>query len=265
MCYTAIQGILPCDLWPHVLPAITGRADDRQKAMRKTGQRDRKTDRQTDGDISSNWPHWGPLDPSVGINALQHWTPKLEINTNTKTTKFLRTTGPTGGRADGRTDILYYHSGDLTPWPAAACAAHNYGPSEWSPNSDAEDQTERQRDRRMDGQMDGRTDRQMDGRTDRDISLTGPYWGPLDFIVGINESWIWTPKLELNTNTKIAKVLQTTGPTDGLIILPLRGFDPVACGCICWAQLRDTRVIAKKQCRWRDRETERRRDIYTDI
>ena len=26
------------------------------------------------------------------------------------------------------TDILYYHSGDLTLWLAAACAAHNCGP-----------------------------------------------------------------------------------------------------------------------------------------
>ena len=30
---------------------------------------------------------------------------------------------------DGRTDILYCHSIDLTPWPAAACAAQNYAPA----------------------------------------------------------------------------------------------------------------------------------------
>ena len=29
---------------------------------------------------------------------------------------------------DGQTDILYCHSGDLDPWPAAACAARNCGP-----------------------------------------------------------------------------------------------------------------------------------------
>ena len=36
------------------------------------------------------------------INALRRWTPTLEINTNTKTAKGLRTTGQT----DGHTDIL---------------------------------------------------------------------------------------------------------------------------------------------------------------
>ena len=28
---------------------------------------------------------------------------------------------------EGLEDILYYRSGDLKPWPAAACAACNYG------------------------------------------------------------------------------------------------------------------------------------------
>ena len=32
------------------------------------------------------------------------------------------------GRMDRRTDTLYCHSGDLNLWPAAACAAGNYGP-----------------------------------------------------------------------------------------------------------------------------------------
>ena len=44
------------------------------------------------------------------------------------------------------TDILYFHSGDSTPWPAATCAAHNYGPGKLSPKSDAYDLTERQMD-----------------------------------------------------------------------------------------------------------------------
>ena len=30
-------------------------------------------------------------------------------------------------RTDRRTDILYFHSGDLTTWPATASAARNYG------------------------------------------------------------------------------------------------------------------------------------------
>ena len=56
--------------------------------------------------------------------------------------------------------------------------------------------------------------------------MTGP-------AVGINAPQRWTLKLEINTNAKIAKGLQTTERTDGQtdrhIILPLRGFEPVAC------------------------------------
>ena len=37
-------------------------------------------------------------------------------------------TGPrTSGRTDGWTDILYFNSGYLNPWPVAACAARTYG------------------------------------------------------------------------------------------------------------------------------------------
>ena len=35
---------------------------------------------------------------------------------------------PTTGRADGRTDILYYHSEVFNTWPMFVCVAHNYGP-----------------------------------------------------------------------------------------------------------------------------------------
>ena len=89
------------------------------------------------------------------INASRRWTPTLEMNTKTKTTK--------GSRTTGQTDIIYCHSGDLTPWPAAACAARNYGPREWSPKSDADD------------------------RTEWHISSTGPHWGPSDPSVGISQ------------------------------------------------------------------------------
>ena len=65
----------------------------------------------------------------------------------------------------GRTDILYYHSGDLTPWPAATCAASNFGQHELSPKIDADDQIERRRHGH--------------------ISSTGPHWGPLDPSLGI--------------------------------------------------------------------------------
>ena len=46
---------------------------------------------------------------------------------------------------NGRTDILYFHSGDLTPWPAATCAARNFGPRKLLSKSDADDRTERLR------------------------------------------------------------------------------------------------------------------------
>ena len=61
-------------------------------------QRDRETERRMYRHISSAGPHWGPSDPSVGINAFQRWTPTLEINTNTKIAKCPRTTGRTDGR-----------------------------------------------------------------------------------------------------------------------------------------------------------------------
>ena len=47
--------------------------------------------------------------------------PQVEINT--KIAK-----RPADDRTDGRTDILYCHSGDLNPWHAAARATRNYGP-----------------------------------------------------------------------------------------------------------------------------------------
>ena len=59
---------------------------------------------------------------------------------------------------------------------------------------------------------------------------------------------------------KNAKGPRTTGQTDGwmdgYIILPLRGFEPVACSRMCCAQLWATQMIAKKQCRRPDSETE---------
>ena len=45
----------------------------------------------------------------------------------------------------GRTDILYYHSGDLTPWPAAVCTTGNFEQRELSPKIDADDWIKRRR------------------------------------------------------------------------------------------------------------------------
>ena len=100
------------------------------------------------------------------INSSWRWTPTLEINTNTKIVKVLQTTV--------RTDILYFHSGDLNLWSAAACAVYNYKLRKWSPKTEADDRTQRQRvieiDGRtnicMDGRLEGRADEQTDGQTD---------------------------------------------------------------------------------------------------
>ena len=48
---------------------------------------------------------------------------------------------------DRHTDILYCHSGNLNPWPAAACAARNYGPRKCLSKVDVDDRTKRLRDR----------------------------------------------------------------------------------------------------------------------
>ena len=61
--YTATQVILTHGLQPHALRVITGCANDLQKAMQKTVQRGIK-DR---------------LDPSVGMNASQLWTPHCKL------------------------------------------------------------------------------------------------------------------------------------------------------------------------------------------
>ena len=92
--YTATQGIWPRGLRPHAMVAITGRKNDHQNLMGTTGYKYRDTDRH----IISSEPHWGTKDPSVGINALRHWTPTLEINTNKKTAKGPRKTGRTYGQ-----------------------------------------------------------------------------------------------------------------------------------------------------------------------
>ena len=51
---------------------------------------------------------------------------------------------------------------------------------------------------------------------------------------------------------------------DGNIILPLRGFETVAYGRMCCAELQAAQMIAKKWCGWLDRETERQRYQETD-
>ena len=116
------------------------------------------------------------------------------------------------GRPDGRTDILYWYSGDLNPWPAAACTVRNYEPREWTFIDDLKpffkpkfqynlfiyfslfysrlwkksflkiitsvnvNSTGRTNDRQK--------ATQTTPRTDGHISSTGPHWGPSVPILG---------------------------------------------------------------------------------
>ena len=61
----------------------------------------------------------------------------------------------------------------------------------------------------------GQRDRRIEVRTDRDIISTRTNWGPSDTSVGIYASRCLAPIQEINTNTKIEKLLQTTGRIDG--------------------------------------------------
>ena len=67
----------------------------------------------------------------------------------------------------------------------------------------------------------------------------------------INASQCWNPTLEINTNTKVAKFTRTTIRTDRhmdrYVILTLREFYPVACGCIRYAQLKAARLDVQNE------------------
>ena len=58
---------------------------------------------------------------------------------------------------------------------------------------------------------------------------------------------------------------RTEGWIDRHIILPLRGFEPMACGRMRYAQLRAAQIIIKKKRGQPNREKERQRDRYNDI
>ena len=79
----------------------------------------------------------------------------------------------------------------------------------------------------------------------------------------INESRRWTPTLEIDKYKNHKRPADDRN--DGHIILPLRGFDTVACGRMCCMKLRSAWMIAKKRHLRLDRDTERRRYVYTEI
>ena len=122
--YTDTQGIWTRGLRTHALHAITGRANDSQKATRST----RDTERQRYGrTYKIQWT-------LLGYKCIAtRWTPKLEMNTSTKITK---------SHEDNWTDrnIIIPLRG-LNLWLAAAYTVRNYGPREWSPKIESDDQT----------------------------------------------------------------------------------------------------------------------------
>ena len=86
--YTATQETWTRGMQPHALCIIMD-CDIiiNKKWCRRTVREtvDRQKYRETGRNISLTGPHWGPLEPSVVINAYQRWTITLEINTkNTK-------------------------------------------------------------------------------------------------------------------------------------------------------------------------------------
>ena len=77
--------------------------------------------------------HNGVQRTPVGKNASRRYTYTLVIviiiviliisSIKTIEYKYKNRKRPADDRTDGQTDILYWHSGDLNPWPAAACDA----------------------------------------------------------------------------------------------------------------------------------------------
>ena len=137
---------------------------DCKKSTGTNRQWDWETEEQSNRDICSNGPHWGPLGPSVGENASGRGTPTLviviviliiysikNIEYKYKTAKSLGVFG----RTDRQMDILYFHSGDLTQWPASAYAAHNYRPHALIVKNNMENRIETQ----IEIQRDKETDR----------------------------------------------------------------------------------------------------------
>ena len=183
--------------------------------------------------VISTLTHWFPLDPCGGINVLWRWTSILEININTNIAKVPRTTRHTDGRTCYTATMGIW---TLGLWPHAIRAT--MGHTLWLPKSDADKRIERQRHGHM-------------------IS-TGPQWGPSYPSVGINALQHWTPKLEINTNTKIPKFLRTNGRKDGWeYYTATQGIWPWGLQPHVLHVIPAVGMIVKKGCEQPDKETER--------
>ena len=136
------------------------------------------------------------------------------FNRRTKITK--------GPWTTGRTDILYWHSGYLNPWPVAACAAHNYGLHECWPEIDAGKPTDANTERQRYIETGTRTH----NLNWTPLGYSGPQWGDnciatmdpptgKSIVIVIVIVIISLVLKLLNINTKIEKGLYTTVETDG--------------------------------------------------
>ena len=147
------------------------------KALPKSdvnNQTDRQSNREMYGCICSTGPHWGLLDPSLGINEWCCWTPTPEIDTNTKTKKLPHITRQTDGRMDRWTyGWMYGHKCRRTHYTAnQRIWPHSLRPHALRKitgrvnDHQKSMRTTRQRDREIDGQTLRWTDRWTDGHTD---------------------------------------------------------------------------------------------------
>ena len=83
----------------------------------------------------------------------------------------------------GQTYTLYWHSGDLNPWPTAACAACSYG-IQFYDSQKRRVISDRYTESHTYIKTDIHIDRNTDIKTDRHISWTRTHCGPPDPSVG---------------------------------------------------------------------------------
>ena len=112
--YATTQGIWTHGLWLHALRAITEHA-----LLSPKIDADTQTDIRT---YNIDWPHWGPLDPSLGDKCIATLDPYTGNSYKYKNQK-IPVDDQTDGKTEGRTYMLYCQSGDLNPWPADECPA----------------------------------------------------------------------------------------------------------------------------------------------
>ena len=138
--------------------------DTRIFSKNRRGWPDRDTERGTvrpiDKHINLTGTHWGPPDPSVGINASQHWTPTMEINTKILIKR----------PADDQTDIHTYYIDTQEIWsckhrPQVMCVIIGRA-------------NDCQKDTQKTGQRQRETERMREREIDRHSYKL--YWTPLD-------------------------------------------------------------------------------------